>query len=284
MVAAPSGISGGAGAEELPPLENWAIRKALGVLHEALEAQATQIEALTLEVRQLRSQERQGVDHEKIHASLQELSARVASLEARVDRQASADHDQLKVLELKGKIRQIAREVVEKHEGYSMVGEARVKQLEEGAALLAVRLDKLEEGLQDRPTTSEVKSGFEDLLEELKTQATEKADACAVENEIDAVLTAFNTKCARMDGTTSALEEKVEAAATQFQEVQEKNRLWLIRLEESQRDLLDLADNQAVRIKNITHGSRDEIDGLRNEIDLLRSVVAAGRPSSYSFE
>lgn len=320
-VAAPEPIE--KQADELPILENWAIRKAFGVLHEALEAQASQIEALSLEVKHLRGQARKnemdlGRDESLLRASrhvdradsgrLDVLEERMNGLERILERRTQEDlshlerqgraqkelHNRVAHLETRAesrsgasveRIRKIAEAVVE--ETYSMVGEAKMNALEESIALLARRIGVTEEELLERPTISKVEHGFEELACELKT----KADTVSVERELNVVSKRYE----RMESTTSALRKDVEAelsgvwdetrnslavsrdaiaaAGARFEEAQSKHTSWLSRLEASQRDLVNLAESQAERIKNTTYFREQALEGLRSEMEILRSMV-----------
>lgn len=251
-----SDVSPDTEAAEFP---NWAIRKTFGVLHEALEAQASQIEAISLEVKQLRKDNAKNRDdeskgptpasmeqrmdtierilekrtHDEIYnlerqaTGAKELHQRLASLEARVNQNAGAYDD---------KIRRIAGEVFEKYEArtYSMVGEAKMNMLEE-------RVNVIEEKLREKATTSEVNHGFEEVFGELST----KANALSVERELNALSVGWGAEL-------NAVREETQVDLAASRDAIRRNSSWLKRLEASQRDLVSLAESQAERIKNNT--------------------------------
>lgn len=274
------------------PLEdefpNWAIRKTLAVLHEALEAQANQIDALEAQVRQLRSKDskdatavgttEQRVEKEQSTSFVVGVEQRIEVVERLLEKRTQDEiynlerhasmakdiHQRLAALEARSDqsvavgvatfdekmVRRIAGEVVEEHEerAYSMAREAKMARLEE-------RVGVVEDSLHEKASTSQMTRAFDDVWEELQT----KANALAVERELVQVQTAASALEKSVEDQLQKVWEETRVGLTASRDAINKNSAWLMRLEASQRDLVTLAESQAERIKNMNF-SREIID------------------------
>jgi hypothetical protein len=292
------------------------VRKAFAVLHQALEAQASQIEALSLEVRKLRKDnnakkpapapasfptpggeaalleqrievierllERRTHDEiytlERQEMASKEVHHRLAALEAAAARVDDEQRAPGACVDDKLNVNKVRQIAAE------VVAQHEVRtysMVGEGKMnLLEERVGVVEEGLRTRPTTAEVTGGFDEVFAELKT----KANALSVEREVNAM----STRWEQLETAASALEQNVEAELNGvFEETklvcdavkknQLKNTTWLSKLEASQRDLVSLAESQAERIKHSTYFREEALVGLRQEVESIRSVVDAVR-------
>ena len=193
---------------------------------------------------------------------------RMAALEASMmdhhqKSKAAGDDDKTKTM-----MRRIAVEVFEEHEAksYSMVGEAKMNALEE-------RVSAVEEGLCEKATTSHVNRGFEELWDELVT----KANALSVERELNAMTARWESAAAARDKNVeddiNGIWEETKVGLAASRDAASKNASWLARLEASQRDLVHLAESQAERIKSMNLNRDERFEGLRGELNLMRSFA-----------
>ena len=268
------------------PLEgefpNWAIRKTLAVLHEALEAQANQIDALEAQLRQLRRDSKDattavGTTVEQRVVETEQSTSFVTAVEQRIEiverllekrtqdeiynleRHASMAkdiHQRLAALEARSEqraapvdatfdekmMRQIAGEVVEEHEERAYSMVGEAKM-----ARLEERVGVVEDGLREKASTSELKRAFDDVWEELQT----KANALAVERELVQVQSEASALGERVEDQLQKVWEETRTGLAASRDAMNRNSAWLTRLEASQRDLVTLAESQAERIKNM---------------------------------